>query len=37
MDVTVALADGSNRVHYMVNAKSRSQIQSLPDVPQDIR
>ena len=37
MDVTVALADSSNQVHYMINAKSRSQIQLLPDVPQDIR
>jgi hypothetical protein len=37
MDVTVALADGSNQVRYVINAKSRLQIQLLPDVPQDIR
>jgi hypothetical protein len=37
MDVTVALADGSNQVRYLINAKSRLQIQLLPDVPQDIR
>jgi hypothetical protein len=37
MDVTVALADGSNRVRYLINAKSRLQIELVPDVPQDIR
>jgi hypothetical protein len=37
MDVTVALADGSNQVRYLINAKSRLQIQLMPDVPQDIR
>ena len=37
MDVTVALADGSNQVRYLINAKSRLQIQLLPDVPHDIR
>ena len=37
MDVTVALKDGSNQVRYRINARSHSQIQLLPDVPQDIR
>jgi hypothetical protein len=37
MDATVALADGSNRVRYLVEAKSRSQIELLPDVPREIR
>ena len=37
MDVTVALADGSNQVRYLINAKSRLQVQLLPDVPEDIR
>jgi hypothetical protein len=37
MDVTVALANGSNQVRYLINAKSRMQVQLLPDVPQDIR
>jgi len=37
MDVTVALADGSNQVRYLIDAKSRLLIQLLPDVPQDIR
>jgi hypothetical protein len=37
MDVTVSLADGSNKIRYMISAKSRSQIELLPDVPQDIR
>jgi hypothetical protein len=37
MDVTVALADGSNQVRYRISAKSRSQIQLLSDFPQDAR
>lgn len=37
MDVTVSLADGSNKIRYMISAKSRSQIELLPDVPQDTR
>lgn len=37
MDATVALADGSNSVRYLVEAKSRSQIELLPDVPRDVR
>jgi len=37
MDLTIALADGSNQVRYLINAKSHSQIQLLPDVPQDVR
>jgi hypothetical protein len=37
MDAKVSLADGSNSVRYVVNAKSRSQIDLLPDVPQDVR
>lgn len=37
MDATVALADGSNQVRYLINAKSHSRIQLLPDAPQDVR
>jgi hypothetical protein len=37
MDATIALADGSNQVRYLMNAKSRSQVLLLPDLPQDIR
>lgn len=37
MDVTVALADDSNKVRYLINAKSRQQVQLLPDAPQDVR
>jgi hypothetical protein len=37
MDVTVALKDGSNQVRYRISAKSHSQIQLLPDAPQDLR
>lgn len=37
MDVIVSLADGSNKIRYMISAKSRSQMELLPDVPQDIR
>src|SRR5262249_40125198 len=37
MDATVALADGSNQVQYIIHAKSHSQIQLLPDAPQDVR
>jgi len=37
MDVVVALADGSNEVHYNMTAKSHSQVELLPDSPQDIR
>lgn len=37
MDVMIALADGSNQVHYTIDAKSHSQIQLLPDAPQDVR
>ena len=33
MDVIVALADGSNQVHYDIAAKSRSEIRVLPDAP----
>ena len=33
MDVSVALADGSNQVHYEIAAKSRSEIRLLPDAP----
>jgi len=34
MDVLVALADGSNAVHYTLDAKSHSDIRLLPDSPQ---
>lgn len=34
MDVTITLADGSNRVHYSLDAKSRSEIFLLTDSPQ---
>lgn len=37
MSATVALKDGSNQVHYLIRAKSHSQIQLLPDIPQDVR
>jgi hypothetical protein len=37
MDATVALADGSNRVRYLVQAKSRSQIELLSDALREIR
>ena len=37
MDVIVALADGTNRVRYVITAKSSSRIELLPDLPQDIR
>ena len=33
MDVTVAKADGSNRVHYAVNAKSHSEIVLISETP----
>ena len=35
MDATIALADGSNQVRYLIKAKTRSQIQLLSDSPQD--
>jgi hypothetical protein len=35
MDVTVAKADGSNRVHYRVNAKSRSEVLRVSETPID--
>jgi hypothetical protein len=34
MDVIVAVADGSNQVHYNLDAKSHSEILLLPDSPQ---
>ena len=37
MDATVALVDGSNGVRYLIEAKSRSQLELLPDVPRDVR
>jgi hypothetical protein len=37
MDVFVALADGSNQVHYALNAKSHSEILLLTDSPQIAR
>ena len=37
MDATIALADGSNQVHYIMDATSRSEIALLPDLPQDAR
>jgi hypothetical protein len=37
MDVIVALADGSNQVRYVITARSRSRVELLPDIPQDIR
>lgn len=36
MEVIVALADGTNQVRYVITAKSRSRIELLPDIPQDI-
>jgi hypothetical protein len=33
MEVTIAKADGSNRVHYDVSAKSRSEILLVPEIP----
>jgi len=36
MDVLVALADGSNAVHYTLDAKSHSDIRLLPDSPQSV-
>jgi hypothetical protein len=36
MDATIALADGSNQVRYLMNAKSRSVILLLLDSPQDV-
>jgi hypothetical protein len=35
MDAIVALADGSNQVHYNLDAKSHSDILLLPDSPRD--
>jgi hypothetical protein len=37
MDATIALADDSNQVHYIMDATSRSEIALLPDSPQDAR
>ena len=37
MDVIVALADGSNQVHYNLDAKSHSEILLLPDSPQAVQ
>jgi hypothetical protein len=37
LDVLVALADGSNAVHYTLDAKSHSDILLLPDSPQSAR
>jgi len=37
MNVTVALADGSNSVRYSIEAKSHSQVQLVPDQPRDVR
>lgn len=37
MDAFIALADGTNRVRYLITAKSRSRIELLPDITQDIR
>jgi hypothetical protein len=37
MDATIALADGSNQVRYLMDAKSRSLIQLVPDAPKDVR
>ena len=36
MDAIVGLEDGSNQVRYVIDAKSRTQIQLLPDVPQGV-
>ena len=36
MDATVMLEDGSNQVRYVIDAKSLTQIQLLPDVPQSV-
>jgi len=35
MDAIVALTDGTNQVHYSLNAKSHSQIFLVPDSPQE--
>jgi hypothetical protein len=37
MDATVALADGSSRVRYLIEARSRSQIELLSGVPREVR
>jgi hypothetical protein len=37
MDATIALADGSNQVRYLTNARSRSEVRLVPDSPQDAR
>jgi hypothetical protein len=37
MNVVVALADGSNQVRYDMTAKSHSQVELLPDSPQEVR
>jgi len=37
MDAIVALTDGTNQVHYSLNAKSHSQIFLVPDSPQESR
>jgi hypothetical protein len=37
MDAIVALADDSNQVHYILDAKSRCEIVLLPDSPQNAR
>jgi len=37
MDAIVALSDGTNQVHYSLNAKSHSQIFLVPDSPQESR
>ena len=37
MDVIIRLADGGNQVRYLITAKSRSRIDLLPDIPQDLR
>jgi hypothetical protein len=35
MDATIALADDSNQVHYILDATSRSEIALLPDSAAD--
>jgi len=37
MDAIVALTDGTNQIHYTLNAKSHSQIFLVPDSPQESR
>ena len=36
MDAIIALTDGSNEIHYTLNARSHSEVSLLPDSPTDV-